>query len=98
MSIQHEILSFNPTTGSILVRYFTEAVPEGLRYNVDIPIVDGVFASQEEVEALIEHMAPVGQLERVAVTKQAEVPNYLQAYVPVAVGNGEPVISKEVAL
>ena len=82
MSIQHEIISFNPTTGSILVRYFNAEVPEGLIYNIDIPLENGAFISQDRIDALIEHYKPVGQLDRAAALKSAAIPDALAALIP----------------
>ena len=87
MSIQHEIVSFNPTTGSILVRYFTETVPEGLCYNIDIPLENGTFINQEQIAELIEHMKPVGQLERMAAVKSATIPEELVQFIPAPISN-----------
>lgn len=83
MSIQHEILCFYPTTGSILVRYSNEQVPDGLVYNIDIPLENGEFVGQEEIDALIEAMKPVGQLARIAALQTAQIPATLAALVPV---------------
>lgn len=82
MNIQHEIISFHPATGSMLVRYFSEEVPDGLTYNVDIPLENGAFVGQEQIDALIEAVKPVGQLERIAALKVAQIPPALAALVP----------------
>ena len=65
MDIQTEVISFNPTTGSLVVRYFCAEVPDGLIYNIDIPLVDNEFVGLNEINNLIELMKPTGQLERV---------------------------------
>lgn len=92
MNIQHEITAFSPVTGSMLVRYFSEEVPDGLVYNIDIPIVDGAYVGQTEIDALVEAMTPVGQLERIAKLKQAPIPPALAALIP-----PEPTLSSDAA-
>lgn len=82
MNIQHEIISFYPPTGSMLVRYFCDEVPEGLAYNIDIPLENGSFVGQEQIDALIAAMKPVGQLERIAQLKSAQIPAELAALIP----------------
>lgn len=82
MIISHEIKSFNPKTGSLEVRYFSDEVPNGLTYNIDIPLENGVFIGQEKINELIDAMKPVGQLERVATLASAPVPPELAALIP----------------
>lgn len=82
MNIQHEIISFHAPTGSMLVRYYSEEVPEGLHYNIDIPLENGAFVGQEQINALIEAMKPVGQLERIFELQTVEIPAALAALIP----------------
>lgn len=97
MNIQHKIVSFQPTTGSLLVNYFSEEVPEGLLYNIDIPLVGNSFADKEEIEKLIAFMAPVGQLERIATLRTLTIPEELAVLIPVVapiveVDQSQPII------
>lgn len=95
MNIQHEIISFHPATGSMLVRWFCDEVPDGLAYNVDIPLENGAFIGPEKIEALIEAVKPVGQLERLAALATVEIPPELAAYIPApapVVDDTQPVI------
>jgi SAM-dependent methyltransferase len=85
MNIQHEIISFHPSTGSMLVRYFSEEVPEGLQYAIDIPTENGVYVGSDKINELIEVMKPTGQLERIALCAEAVIPSYLETFVPVSV-------------
>jgi hypothetical protein len=82
MNIQHEIISFYPPTGSMVVRYFCDEVPDGLRYNIDIPLENGAFIPQDKINELIDAMKPVGQLERLAALAAVEVPPELAALIP----------------
>lgn len=66
MQIQYKIINYLPEQASLVVNYFTEDVPDGLTYNLDIPIIDGQLADAEEVMKLIEVMTPKAQLERIA--------------------------------
>ena len=77
MDIQHEILSFDANTGSILVRYFSKEVPDGLSYNIDLPVEGGVYPDSSEIEDLIVAMRPVGQLRRATNLKSINVPPHL---------------------
>jgi hypothetical protein len=92
MNIQHEIISFHPPTGSLLVRYFSNEVPDGLTYNIDVPLVDGEFVSQDQIDALIVAMQPIGQLERLYLLQTVKVPDALAALVPAPVL--DPVVSQ----
>jgi hypothetical protein len=80
-NVKYEILNFDPRNGSLLVKYFTDDVPEGLKYNIDVPIVNGQFVSQVEVEAMIELMKPTAQLERLIVSTTMEIPSYLTQHI-----------------
>jgi hypothetical protein len=82
MDIQHEIISFDPNSGSIMVRYYTNAYPKGLVFNIDLHAVDGQYPSYDAILDLINHMAPKGQLERAAAIAAAPVPYYLESYMP----------------
>ena len=85
MQIEHEIISFYAPTGSLLVRYFCAEEPQGLSYNIDVPLVDGAFVDQTEINALIEAMKPTGQLERLVALKTAIIPDTLSALIPAPV-------------
>ena len=87
MNIQHKILSFHPETGSILVNYYCDEIPDGLSYNIDIPVVNGSFVGQDEIDKLIEAFKPTGQLMRLAEIKLAEVPEHLAQHVKPVVEN-----------
>ncbi len=77
MNIKTEIISFSSDTGSLCVKYFSDELPDGLVYNIDIPLKDGVYPSKDEIDGLIKHMTPTGQLERIAALKKLSVPDYL---------------------
>lgn len=88
MEIKHEIMSFNQDTLSIVVRYYTDEVPDGLSYNIDIPIENGQLASKEVIDSLIEAFKPVGQLERIAIANTITVPEFLLEKIPQVVATG----------
>lgn len=90
MEIQHEIVAFNKETGSILVRYYTEENQIGLNYNIDLPIIDGKYPTQEEITAQIKFMEPRGQLERTIQVAAVEVPSFLEALIPAPAPIVEP--------
>jgi len=81
MEIKHEIVNFNISTGSLTVKYYTDDFPQGLTYNIDVPIVDGKFVGKEEIDTMIEFAKPKGQLERMVVTTKIEPPDYLKQYI-----------------
>lgn len=62
--MQYEIKAFNKQTGSALVRFWTEAYPDGLTYNIDIPVVSGAYLSGGALEDHIQSFAPTGQIAR----------------------------------
>lgn len=81
MDIKYKILSFEPKTGSMQVNYYSDEVPEGLTYAIDIPVQDGQFASQDLVDNLIKTFEPRGQLIRIAEVSGALVPDHLSQYI-----------------
>jgi hypothetical protein len=95
MEIKHEITNFNTSTGSLTVKYYTDDFPQGLQYNIDVPIIDGKFIGKDEIDAMIEFNKPKGQLERILATTKIEPPDFLKQYIkeePI-VTTGEDVIS-----
>ena len=82
MQVQYKILNYIPEHASLVVNYFTDDVPNGLTYNLDIPIVDGELADSEEIAKLIEVMAPRAQLERMAhLQSLSNHPEHLTAFI-----------------
>jgi hypothetical protein len=92
MTIQHEILSFNPLTASILVKYYSTDCSEELIFNIDLPIEDGKFPEPEQIEEIIKFNAPKAQLERLNAVKTVQVPTFLSEKIPSPVTETEPVI------
>lgn len=70
--MNYEIKSFNRITGSALVRFWTNAFPDGLSYNVDIPLVNGAYITGVALEAHIQSFAPVGQIARLVEAASAD--------------------------
>lgn len=81
MEIKHDIVSFNPDTGSIEVHYYSDSFPGGVVFNIDLPITDGQYPSNEEIEALIQHHNPVGQIVRAVTLQGVEPPASLLSMV-----------------
>jgi hypothetical protein len=77
MNIKYDILEFVPHTGAIAVKWYSDEVPYGLVYNVDLPIVNGNYPALEELDNIIKNFEPRGQLERIAALNQAKIPEYL---------------------
>lgn len=77
MNIQNEIINFDANTGTILVRYFCNEFPEGLIYNIDLPVENGEFPDQSAIDNLISLMKPKGQIERIVALKNVSIPDYL---------------------
>lgn len=83
MNIQHTILQFTSATGSIVVKYFCNELPDGLVYNIDLPITDGQYPTEAEMLALIEAYKPTGQIKRITDVAAATPPQYLLDIQPV---------------
>lgn len=62
--MNYEIKQFDKTTGSALVRFWTDDYPDGLLYNVDIPVNGGAYITGAELDAHIRSFSPIGQIER----------------------------------
>jgi len=80
MLINHKILSFAPITGSIQVQYYTDEFPEGFVYNIDIPISENSFVSDEEIASLINLMCPTEQIKRVIALRAIGTPDSLVGF------------------
>lgn len=70
--MHYEIKAFDKASGSALVRFWTDDFPKGLEYNIDIPLVNGVYISGAELEAHIQSFAPVGQIARLVEAAAAD--------------------------
>jgi hypothetical protein len=77
MNIKYDILEFVPHIGCIVVKWYCDEVPQGLVYNVDLPIIDGHYPHYEELDEIINRFTPVGQLERIAALSKVKIPEYL---------------------
>lgn len=82
MQITKEILSFNPTTGSVNVRYFSNEVPEGVSFNIDLPLDNGQLPSEATISEILNTYTPLAQLERLAALKTITVPEFLSSKIP----------------
>lgn len=83
MNIQHTILQFTPEVGAITVKYYCDELPDGLVYNIDLPITDGQYPTEAEMLALIEAYKPTGQIRRIVDVASATPPQYLLDIQPV---------------
>lgn len=83
MIIKHKILAFFPETGSVSVNYYCDEVPNGLTYAIDVPVINGTFATQDVIDELVKTFEPRGQLERLAELSTASVPSHLAELIPV---------------
>jgi hypothetical protein len=63
--MEYKITGFNPYTGSALVNFFTAEFPEGLTYNVDVPVENGSYISGDVLRSHIMAFAPYGQIARI---------------------------------
>lgn len=82
MNMQHEIISFDPSSGSIQVRYFCEDMQYELTYSIDIPLEGNTYPAQDAVQELIEITKPVAQFVRFSQLKTAQTPDWLMQFVP----------------
>ena len=82
MRIQHEIISFDPNSGSIQVQYLCDEIEAVLIYSIDIPIENNTYPSREVIDSLIEMARPVGQFERLMKVRAAVAPEWLMQLVP----------------
>ena len=73
--MQYKIRDFNAATGSLLVQFYTADFPDGLMYNVDVPLVNGEFISGQALDDHIMIFAPYGQIERAIALRNAAAPN-----------------------
>jgi hypothetical protein len=81
MNIQYEIINFDPTNGSIEIKYFCNEVSYPLIYSIDIPIENNEYPSQETMNNLIEMMKPVGQFQRLVQIRNVTAPDWLMQFI-----------------
>jgi hypothetical protein len=55
--------------GSIEVKFYDEYFPQGLTYQIDVPVEEGSFITGDKLSTHIMTFAPYGQLERAKNTK-----------------------------
>ena len=67
--MEFRVLSFDTKTGSLLVNFFTDVYPDGLTYNVDVPVENGAYLSGEALRSHIMSFAPYGQIERLVALR-----------------------------
>jgi hypothetical protein len=63
--MEYKITGFNPYAGSAQVNFFTAEFPEGLTYNVDVPVENGSYISGDALRSHIMAFAPYGQIARI---------------------------------
>lgn len=64
MQIEYEIVAVNAARSSIEVRFFSEALPEGMVYNIDLP---APLPRTEELHDYISRRAPRAEFERLGL-------------------------------
>lgn len=62
--MDYKIIGFDASIGSATVNFFTPEYPDGLSYNVDVPVVDGAYISGDALRYHIMAFAPYGQIAR----------------------------------
>jgi hypothetical protein len=60
--ITYKIVKLDPSVGTILVKYMTNAYSDGLIYPLDLPIENGSVPTGDALVEFIMFHAPVGQL------------------------------------
>lgn len=81
MNITNQIINFDAASGSVLVRYLCAEDAVELVYSIDVPVIDGAFVSQVEMQQIIDYSTPRAQLERIVLLKTTVVPDWLLSYV-----------------
>lgn len=65
MKVEWKIVKFDKERGSIEVNYFDKKLlPEGATYNIDLPIVDNKYPTEEEITKIINGNIPSHIFER----------------------------------
>ncbi len=73
MEIKYELISFDESYGTVVVKYYTDEFSEGFIYNIDIPIEDNKFAPKEQIEALIKLHEPKAQIQRIISLRKEQI-------------------------
>jgi hypothetical protein len=79
--MQHHIISANAAAGQIVVTYSQDGI-NFASYNIDVPIIEGVFISGDALHAYLDTFAPVAQVLREEVVAQATGFAAIAALVP----------------
>jgi hypothetical protein len=72
--MKYKITNFYADTGSALVKFYTDEFPDGLSYNVDIPIENGQYITGEALDQHILSFAPYGQIQRILDLRNIPAP------------------------
>lgn len=81
--MHYEIKAFDKASGSALVRFWTDDYPDGLAYNIDIPIAGGAYLAGEALAAHIMSFAPHGQIARLVAAAAVDT-SAIEALLPPA--------------
>lgn len=83
--MQYKIMNFDATTGSLIVKFYTEELPEGPQYAIALPIVDGEYISADALHMHIMSFAPYEHIARLVAVKAATPPVF--EYAPQGTGH-----------
>lgn len=71
--MEYKIVNFDKGYGTLTVRFYNTEYPDGLLFNVDIPIENGAYVTGEALEEHIQSFAPTGQINRFSEIKNNEL-------------------------
>jgi len=81
MNVKYDIIEFIPYSGTIVVKWYCDELPDGLVYAVDLPIVDNSYPKLDELGGIIKQFEPTGQLERAIQIRNVTIPEELKCYI-----------------
>jgi hypothetical protein len=70
--MEYIIKSFDGTTGTAIVQFYTDDYPTGLFYNVDIPVVGGSYVTGTVLQEHIMSFAPHGQIQKLVAIRSVD--------------------------
>lgn len=67
--MQYKVLGYNSKYGSLYVQFSDLDIDQTFEFNIDIPIENGKFISDEALDIYIKSFSPVSQINRIKEIK-----------------------------
>lgn len=82
--MDYKIISFDSSIGSIIVSFYDAELNQEFKYNIDIPVLEGKYINNEDLEEYIKSFEPKAQVQRLKEIKNnaLDIPEKLKQVSP----------------